>query len=86
MYNLAMEDKVPVYNPDTEDFTVTYDINGDARPVPFTIHSREIEYFEPVIAKHFRKHLAVHILNKRGVKTNWQDDLEAIRKEMEVIL
>ncbi len=79
-----MEKKVPLYNPLSTNFTTHYDINGDKNPVDFTIHANEIEYFDPVIARHMKKHLADAVLNERGIRTNAEDDLKAIMKEIEV--
>ena len=79
------DEKVFVFNPDIEDFSVKYDINGDGNPVTFTIRSLESEPFEPVIAEHIIKHLATHLLHKRGVRHNPELDLKNIRKELEVI-
>lgn len=62
------DEQIPIYNPDSKDFTVTYDINGTGEPVPFTIHKGEIERFSPVIAAHIKKHLAKHLTFKHG----WQ--------------
>ena len=76
--------KIPLYNPLREDFTVTYDITGDKDPRPFTIHAQEIEYFEPIVARHIVKHLADAVLAERGIRTNYTDDMTAIKKEIEV--
>jgi hypothetical protein len=81
-----MTDNVGVFNPLDDDFTVTYDINGDRSPLAFTVHSGEIEFFQPAVAEHIKKHLADKILNQRTVKTNWADDHEKIVKEISVEL
>ena len=69
-----------IYNPDTADFTVNY--HGE----PYTIHALEITEFPFPIANHIKKHLADHLLNKRGVKVNPQDDLKKYFEEIEVSL
>ena len=69
-----------IYNPDTDDFTVNF--NGS----PHTIHALEIQEFPIHIANHIKKHLADHLLHKRGVKESPQADLENIFKEIEVII
>ncbi len=76
--------KVTLFNPDTKDFTVTYDINGDGEPLPFTIHAKEYEQFEPVIAEHITKHLARHLVFSRGIKANFEADFDKARQEIEV--
>lgn len=69
-----------IYNPDTDDFTVTF--HGK----PHTIRALEIQEFPFHVANHIQKHLADHLLHKRGIKDNPQDDLEEIYREIEVIL
>lgn len=79
------QNKTPLYNPDNQDFTKNYDINGDRNPIAFTIPAGEIVFFEPVVAEHLKKHLANHLLHKRdSVKTNVPDTLKEIYKEIEV--
>jgi hypothetical protein len=46
----------------------------------------EITYFPPDQVNFIKKHLADEILNERGIKTNWEDDFNAILKEIEVDL
>lgn len=67
-----------IYNPDTEDFTVAY--SGKFYTIPAT----QIATFPTVIADHIQRHLAIHILNKRGVKTNYEDDLAKIYEEIKI--
>lgn len=77
----------PIYNPTWEDFTVTYDINGDKRPESFTIHAQEIAYFEPVIADHIKLHLGKKLVMTSG-KTimDWDKELAEAMKKVEVSL
>jgi len=76
---------VYVYNPDSEDFSTTYDVNGNGDPVTFTIRSFEIGKFEiDAVGKHMLKHLADKILMKRKVKTNWANEHDALMKELNV--
>jgi len=69
-----------IYNPDTDDFTVRF--NNE----PYTIKALEIQEFPLHVANHIQKHLADHLLNKRGIKVNVEDDLKNIFKEIEVEL
>ena len=69
-----------IYNPDDDDFTVKY--GGKS----YTIFSREIDSFPVFIAEHIKKHLATHLLNKRGIKTNSNDDLDKIKEEISIVL
>ena len=76
-----LEDKkLKIYNPDTEDFTRKW--HGQ----PYTIRALEIEEFPFHIANHLKKHLANHLLHKRGVPANRniQEALAKIKKEIEV--
>ncbi len=74
------KEKVRIYNPDSEDFTVRLADKS------YTIRSLEIELFNYRVANHMKKHLATHLLNKRGRKDglNVNDSLEEIKKEIEV--
>ena len=74
---------VPLMNPDSEDFTTTYDINEDGKPVSYTIKSQQIQEFPQIIAEHIKKHLSTQIMNKRGVRkgSNWEDDRRKIINE-----
>ena len=79
------EETIIIFNPDMEDFTVQYDIDGTKNPKPFTIRSLETAKFVPSVAKHIVKHLANHILHKRGaINKNVELTLKRIRKEIEV--
>ena len=73
-----------IYNPTTKDFKVKYDINEDGKPVTYSIKAMEMAEFSNVVADHITKHLATHILNKRGIKENPELDLERITEEIEV--
>lgn len=72
-----------IYNPDGEDFTVTYDINENGIPEKFTIPAGEAKRFITPIADHIMKHLANRLVMKRGIKTNYQDEYERVLKEIE---
>lgn len=69
---------ISLYNPDTNDFTCNY------VGKPYTIQALEITKFPFYIAHHIKKHLADHLLHKRGIKENPEADLENIFKEIEV--
>jgi hypothetical protein len=75
---------VRIFNPDTEDFTVTYDIEENGKPRTFTAPAQEISTFPGLIADHLIIHLSYRLLYKRGVKTNVEDDLKKIREEIVV--
>lgn len=81
--NRGLRDKkVKIYNPDTDDFTVKW--HGQ----PYTVRALEISKPLPFhIANHIKKHLANHLLHKRGVPehSNITDTLAKIKKEIEVI-
>jgi len=71
---------VSIFNPDIDDFTVPYGRKN------YTIRAMEIQQFKFFIADHIKKHLATHLMNKRGGAKdgNSETTLRAIRKEIEV--
>lgn len=69
---------IKLYNPDSKDFSVQYD--GES----YLIHAMEIEEYPEHIANHIKKHLATHLMYKRGIKHNPSLDHENIVKEIEV--
>lgn len=77
-------ERIPLYNPTDKDFSVKM-AQPDGRQKKFTIKKDKIEYFEPVVAEHIKKHLANKMLND-----NWPADknvevaLEKINKQIEV--
>jgi hypothetical protein len=74
-----------IYNPERDDFTVYYDINGDQNPVAFTIPAGEIKEFDEPIASHIKKHLVDHMLNKKGaINGNVELAKEKYLSEIEV--
>ena len=73
-------DKIPVYNPDLEDFKcVMRDEKTNKQMEPFVVPGKDIAYFEPKVAKHIKKQLASWLFSKRGIKT----DVEAERTKIE---
>ncbi len=80
------KEKIGVRNPTDDDFSVTYDINNNGKPVTFTVPSHTIEYFEPIIAEHIIKHLAQKIVFSRAIKTNYEDEFEETKKGLVVDL
>lgn len=76
-------DKIPVYNPDTEDFKcVMRDEKTNKQMEPFIVPAQDIAYFEPKVAEHIKKQLASYLLSKRGIKTNSEDDMKKIIDEI----
>ncbi len=74
--------KTYIFNPLKTDFTITYDIHGTGSPVPFTIPAIDMAGFEEPVATHVLTHLSQAILNERGIKTNYDDDIANIKKEI----
>jgi hypothetical protein len=76
-----------VKNPTRNDFSVTYDVNGDTNPVTFSVPAFDLVRFEDEkIGKHVAHHLTQHIVgNVEGVKTNYQDDYDRVYKEITVL-
>lgn len=81
-----MTKPIPLYNPTKDNFSTTYDINGDGNPVAYTIASEEIAYFEPAIAEHMKKHLANKLVNEMSEKTNYIDNYKEALNRIEVDL
>jgi hypothetical protein len=77
--------KMALFNPDNEDFEVSYDINHNSQPEKFKIYSKETAIFDEEIAKHLLKHLANKIVFKRGLSgTNYQDAYDKVVLEISV--
>lgn len=74
--------KINLYNPLKTDFTVQW--AGEGYPRDYTIPAGEIGTFPEPLAKHLLKHLAELIIQTRGVKTNHDDDIEDIKREIAV--
>lgn len=72
----------PIYNPLSKDFSTTYDIHNNSKPVAFTIPAKGIGYFEPAVFEHMKKHLIDEIVNVRGIKQNWELDTMNIAQEI----
>ena len=73
-------DKIPVYNPDLEDFKcIMRDEKTNKQMEPFVVPGKDIAYFESKVAKHIQKQLASWLFTKRAIKT----DVEAERAKIE---
>jgi hypothetical protein len=79
-----MQPQKSLYNPLKEDFTVQW--AGDGNPQDYTIHAGEIGTYSIPLANHIEKHLADFIYGKRGQKTNHDDDIAEIIKEIGVTI
>lgn len=75
--------ELTIYNPDSEDFSTTYDLDGNKQPLRYTLHAKEYGIFPSAVAEHLQKHLAHKIVMKRGVKTNYADEYQQVLKEIE---
>ena len=75
------ENKIPIYNPDLEDFSVEFTSDKGIKKT-HTIRAMEYKEVEPHIAEHIAKHLANKLLHDRGIKNNPELDLKGIRKEI----
>lgn len=76
------ENEVGVFNPDTKDFSITYDINGDKNPPLFTVPAGDHAFFVKGVADHIKSHLAKHLVFSRGIKTNFEDEYKAALVEV----
>lgn len=64
--------KIRLYNPLPENFSITYDTNGDGNPLTYIFHAQEIEEFEPEVAEHIRNHLGYKIAMKNKGKGTFE--------------
>lgn len=65
------EELVYIFNPTRDDFTISYDIDGDNTPEPFTVRAREGIKIKRFIADHIAKKLKDEIVGKmQGVITD----------------
>ncbi|MHC4269153.1 MAG: hypothetical protein ACYSWS_03425 [Planctomycetota bacterium] len=79
------KNKVLVFNPLNEDFTVKYDINNDRNPVAFTIKAKEVSEFNKIVADHLKKHLANRLFDLRGdYKKDRKAQMKKFYKQMKV--
>ena len=80
-----MPKKIGVYNPLLIDFTFKYDVNNDGKPVSFTIHAREHEFYEPYLVKHAKKALATLVFDKKGnLRKDREVQIKEIMKEISI--
>jgi len=79
------QDRIPVYNPDIEDFKcVMRDEKTNKQMPPFIVPGKDIAYFEPKVAEHIKKQLASWIFTKRGIKTDVETERAKIEAEINV--
>ena len=72
-----------IFNPLSEDYENTYDINGDGNPVSYSVPSMQFTEFDnEAVAEHCVDNLAKKVVFTRGIKTNFKDEYDAARKEV----
>ncbi len=71
---------ITIFNPDTEDFLTTYDTNENGQPVEYIVHAKEYTKLPGYIGRHVAEHLAKHLVFKRGIKTNFEDEYTSMLK------
>lgn len=71
-----------IYNPDSEDMIVTYDIHENRQPETFVLYAHDAQGFPDFIADHIAKHLANRLVRKRGNKINYELDYQNALKEI----
>jgi len=79
-------EQVGIYNPELEDFTFKMRRDEDNKLISYTMKGQEITYFEPKHEKVVKDKLATYLLNKRGVKTNVEDEDKKVIEEISVKL
>lgn len=77
--------KIYVFNPLNEDFSVKYDVNNDKNPVSFTIIAKETAKFDKHVVKHLKKHLADRMFDVKGdYRKAREPQIKKFYKEMEI--
>lgn len=66
----------PIYNPDKSDFTIAWNEE------PHTIHAGEIETYPKWLADHIAKHLCNHLVMKRGIRVNYDEDYKEMMAQI----
>lgn len=78
-----MKNKV-IFNPHKDDFSITYDINGDSNPVEYTIQALSSGEFPEVVADHITEHLAKKIAFEEGwKKSNFEDKFKEVTERIQ---
>jgi hypothetical protein len=75
---------IRLYNPDTEDFVTKFDDGLGIKE--YTLKALEMSVFPYAVANHIKKHLAYHLLYKRGERVNPESDLKKLYEEIEVTI
>lgn len=70
-----------LYNPDVISHTFDYDLNGDD-PQQYTVAPLSSIRLPEYLATKFANQLADILVNKRGIRTNYQTDKEKFLKEI----
>ena len=70
-----------IFNPDIEDFSIPYD-NDNGQQI-YTLPALSLRLFPTNVANHIKKHLAHKLYFSRGQKSNYEDDIKEIEKEIE---
>ena len=71
-----------IYNPTNRDFSCFYDRENNR--TPYIIKSKTITEMPIDVADHVKKHLADFVMNERTIKTNHEDELREVMKEISV--
>lgn len=70
-----------VFNPDIHPHSFGYDMQGE-NPQEYTVAPLNSIKLPAYLAKKFANQLADAIVNKRGIRTNYQAEKEALLKEI----
>jgi hypothetical protein len=76
-----LPEELKIYNPLLKDFAYTWFDDKNMGHV-YVLRSLEITSLPVPIAKFMAKHLTDKIIMERGIKTNWDDEVENIQKEI----
>lgn len=80
---ISTDGKKPLFNPLSKDLVVLFR-GDDNMEVPLTMKAMEISYFAGYQYEFMKKHMADAIYDERGQKTNHDDDIAVIKREVDL--
>lgn len=79
--------KFGIFNPLQQNFHWQCVLDGTINPTEFVVPAQDTLYVDnEKLADFLKKHLADEIINKRGIKTNYEDEQKKILEEITINL
>ena len=78
------EQEVILYNPDSDDFTCTYDLKGKGQAEEYTIKAKEVGRYPRVLGYHIKKHLVNKLIIKWGKRFTDAAEVKKINDLVEI--